>query len=204
MTDVNIIIGRFMPLHLGHISILQKMYNENSFPTIICNIHNTKFDEKHPFSDELITKEMDKCLKGEDYYQGHIFVKSAAIDIIGKELHDQGYTPHLWGCGTDRAKAFEKMANNPKYRKNGELPDDFKVFVVDRDEHSADVAGISATKVREALKNDDKAAFVKMMPDGAQSLYDDFKKAYDKVMEKNESLSSLSDYMTNDNFYDFE
>lgn len=203
MKDVNIIVGRFMPMHLGHISILQKMYNENDYPTVVCCIHNTKFDAKHPFSDELITKEMDKCLNGEDYYEGHIFVKSAAIDIIGKELHDQGFVPHLWGCGTDRAKAFEKMASNQKYRKNGELPDDFKVFVVERDEKSADIEGISATKVRQALADDDKATFVKMMPDGAQSLYDDFKKAYDKVMEKNESLS-LEFYINNYNFYDFE
>lgn len=203
MKDVNIIVGRFMPMHLGHISILQKMYNENGFPTVVCCIHNTKFDAKHPFSDELITKEMDKCLNGEDYYEGHIFVKSAAIDIIGKELHDQGFVPHLWGCGTDRAKAFEKMASNQKYRKAGELPDDFKVFVVERDEKSADIEGISATKVRQALADDDKATFVKMMPDGAQSLYDDFKKAYDKVMEKNESLS-LEAYINNYNFYDFE
>ena len=203
MKDVNIIVGRFMPMHLVHISILQKMYNENGYPTVVCCIHNTKFDAKHPFSDELITKEMDKCLNGEDYYEGHIFVKSAAIDIIGKELHEQGFVPHLWGCGTDRAKAFEKMASNEKYRKDGELPDDFKVFVVERDEKSADIEGISATKVRQALADDDKAAFVKMMPDGAQSLYDDFKKAYDKVMEKNESLS-LEAYINNYNFYDFE
>lgn len=203
MKDVNIIVGRFMPMHLGHISILQKMYNENGYPIVVCCIHNTKFDAKHPFSDELITKEMDKCLNGEDYYEGHIFVKSAAIDIIGKELHDQGFVPHLWGCGTDRAKAFEKMASNQKYRKAGELPDDFKVFVVERDEKSADIEGISATKVRQALADDDKATFVKMMPDGAQSLYDDFKKAYDKVMEKNESLS-LEAYINNYNFYDFE
>lgn len=203
MKDINIIVGRFMPMHLGHISIMQKMYNENGYPTVVCCIHNTKFDAKHPFSDDLITKEMDKCLKNEDYYEGHIFVKSAAIDIIGKELHDQGFVPHLWGCGTDRGKAFEKMASNQKYRKDGELPDDFKVFVVERDEKSANIEGISATKVRQALADDDKAAFVKMMPDGAQSLYNDFKKAYDNVMEKNESLS-LEAYINNYNFYDFE
>lgn len=84
------------------------------------------------------------------------------------------------------------MASNPKYRDEGMLPEDFKVFVVERDDTSDDVAGISATKVRAAISSDDKEAFVKMMPDGAQSLYKEFQEQLSKV---NESMMSLEDYV---------
>ena len=64
-----------------------------------------------------------------------------------------------------------------------DFPDDFKLCVVKRDEQSSNVDGISATKVREAIKNDDKAAFVKMMPDGAEKLFDKFKEAISQIKE---------------------
>lgn len=173
------------------------MFKENGFPTVICYIQNKKFDKKHPFSDSLIQKEYDKCLKDEKWYEDAIPVSSADIIEIGKMLNEKGYAPHLWGCGTDRKASYEKMANNEKYRKEGMLPDDFKVFVVERDETSSDVAGISATKVRNAIASDDKQEFVKMMPDGAQSLYDDFKEELSKVTE---SLWALEDYVINKDF----
>ena len=174
-------IGRFMPFHKGHASVLQALYKENGYPCVVCCVSNTKFDTKHPFSDDLIEKEFDTCLKGEDYYLDKIMIKSAAIDKVGEELAKKGYVAHLWGCGTDREKQYQRMATNKKYLTD--FPDDFKLFVVKRDEQSSNVDGISATKVREAIKNGDKAAFVKMMPDGAEKLFDKFKEAISQIKE---------------------
>ena len=200
MTNVNIISGRCQPFTLGHQSILEALYKENKYPTVLCLIHNTKFDSKHPFSDELIKKEIDTCLKGKDFYQDIIWIKNAAIDKIGEELAKKDYSAHLWGCGTDRAKSYERMASNKKYLKD--FPDDFKVFVVDRDETSSAVDGISATKVRQAIKDDDKAAFVKMMPDGAQKLFNEFKEELSKVNE--DAICSLGSYVENNNLFDID
>ena len=200
MTNVNIISGRCQPFTLGHQSILEALYKENKYPTVLCLIHNTKFDSKHPFSDELIKKEIDTCLKGKDFYQDIIWIKNAAIDKIGEELAKKDYSAHLWGCGTDRAKSYERMASNKKYLKD--FPDDFKVFVVDRDETSSAVDGISATKVRQAIKDDDKATFVKMMPDGAQKLFNEFKEELSKVNE--DVICSLGSYVENDNLFDID
>ena len=196
--DVNIMVGRTQPFTLGHQSILEALYKENEYPTVLCLIHNTKFDSKHPFSDDLIKKEIDTCLNGKDFYQDIIWVKNAAIDKIGEELVKKGYSAHLWGCGTDREKMYKSMANNKKYLKD--FPDDFKVFVVERDETSSAIDGISATKVRQAIKDDDKAAFVKMMPDGAQKLFDEFKEELSKVNEG--VICSLVNYVKNDNLFD--
>lgn len=200
MVDVNIVIGRLQPGTRGHQLLLETMYKENGYPTVLCLIHNTKFDAKHPFSDDLIKKEIDICWKGKEFYQDLIWIKSAAIDKIGEELAKKEYSAHLWGCGADRAKSYEKMASNKKYLKD--FPDDFKVFVLDRDENSDGVEGISATKVREAIKSDDKDTFKKMMPDGAQKLFDEFKTELSKVNES--SMSSLKDYMDNENYFDIE
>ena len=203
--DVNIMVGRTQPFTLGHQSILEALYKENKYPTVLCLIHNTKFDAKHPFSDELIKKEIDTCLKGKDFYQDTIWVKNAAIDKIGEALKEKGYSAHLWGCGTDREKMYKAMASNKKYLKD--FPEDFKVFVIDRDETSSAVDGISATKVRQAIKDDDKGAFVKMMPDGAQKLFDGFKEELSKINESkvNENIAcSLENYVENDNLFDID
>lgn len=200
MKDVNLFSGRFMPFTAGHVSVLEALYKENGYPTVVACIKNTKFDSKHPFSDELIKKEFDTCLKGKDYYIDQIYISSAAIDKIGEELAKKGYSAHLWGCGTDRAKSYERMASNKKYLKD--FPNDFKVFVVDRNETSSAVDGISATKVRQAIKDDDKAAFVKMMPDGAQKLFDEFKEELSKVNE--DAICSLGSYVENDNLFDID
>lgn len=199
--DVNIMVGRTQPFTLGHQSILEALYKENEYPTVLCLIHNTKFDSKHPFSDDLIKKEIDTCLNGKDFYQDIIWVKNAAIDKIGEELVKKGYSAHLWGCGTDREKMYKSMASNKKYLKD--FPEDFKVFVIERDETSSAVDGISATKVRQAIKDDDKAAFVKMMPDGAQKLFNKFKEELNKLNESNE-INSLDYYVKNDNLFDID
>lgn len=198
--DCNIMIGRFMPFHKGHASVLQALYKENGYPCVVCCVSNTKFDAKHPFQDSLIEKEFDTCLKGEDYYLDKIMIKSAAIDKVGEELAKKGYVAHLWGCGTDREKQYQRMATNKKYLTD--FPDDFKLFVVKRDEQSSDVDGISATKVRESIKNDDKAAFVKMMPDGAEKLFDKFKEELSKVNE--DAICSLGSYVENYNLFDID
>lgn len=40
--DVNIMVGRTQPFTLGHQSILEALYKENGYPTVLCLIHNTK------------------------------------------------------------------------------------------------------------------------------------------------------------------
>lgn len=199
LKDVNIVVGRFQPFTLGHQSLLEALYKENNYPTVICNISNKKFDSKHPFSDDLIKKELDTCLKGEDFYIDQIFIASAAIDKIGAQLKKMGYKAHLWGCGTDREQTYKRMISNKKYLVD--FPEDFDIFVVTRDEKSSGVDGISATKVRNAIKDDDKVEFVKMMPNGAEKLFDDFKEALGQVKE---SKVTLEEYINNQNYFDIE
>lgn len=172
MTKVNIVVGRFQPFTLGHQSIVEALFKENGLPTVVCCISNKKFDSRHPFPDDLIKTELETCYKSQKFFQDVIFIKSANIVEIGEELKKRNYEAHLWGCGVDRKTSYEKMASNPKYTVN--FPEDFKVFALSRDDSSEGIDGISATKVREAIKNNDKESFKKMMPKGSEKMFQDF------------------------------
>lgn len=172
MTKVNIVVGRFQPFTLGHQSIVEALFKENGLPTVVCCISNKKYDSRHPFPDDLIKTELETCYKSQNFFQDVIFIKSANIVEIGEELKKRNYEAHLWGCGTDRKTSYEKMVSNPKYTVN--FPEDFKVFVLSRDDSSEGIDGISATKVREAIKNNDKESFKKMMPKGSEKMFQDF------------------------------
>lgn len=172
MTKVNIVVGRFQPFTLGHQSIVETLFKENGLPAVVCCISNKKFDSRHPFPDDLIKTELETCYKSQKFFQDVIFIKSANIVEIGEELKKRNYEAHLWGCGVDRKTSYEKMVSNPKYTVN--FPEDFKVFAISRDDSSEGIDGISATKVREAIKNNDKESFKKMMPKGSEKMFQDF------------------------------
>lgn len=193
---VNIVLGRFQPFTKGHEKIMTTMFKENGHPTVLLVISNKKFDAKHPFDDTVIQNEFDICYKGKDFYQDIIFVKSADIKAFSEALHDKGYEPVLWGCGTDRYPQFKKMAD--KYKEQFGLLPEFDAFEIKRTDDD-----ISATKVREALKKDDKETYLKMMPDGAEKIYDELKAQLSKIQE---GFMSLQDYIffNETKLYDFD
>lgn len=192
MKKVNIIIGRFQPITLGHIKIVDAMYKENGLPTVICQVSNKKFDTKHPFSDELISEEV-KIIEKNYNVVGQVYVTNADIVKCGNLLHENGFEPILWGCGTDRYASYTKQAD--KYKKDANLLDEFTTFEVKRSDED-----ISATKVREALISGDFETFKKMMPNGTDKLFDKMKEAMESIKE-NRSWISLSEYLSNEKFH---
>ena len=54
--DINLMVGRFQPFTKGHLKCVEAAFAENGFPVRICMIGNTKFDNKHPFTDERIAE----------------------------------------------------------------------------------------------------------------------------------------------------
>lgn len=196
---VNIFLGRFQPFTKGHLKVLELGYKENSLPTVILMIQNTKMDEKHPFSDDLITKEMDIIKK--EYPKliaDTLYVKSADILLFSELLHNNDYEPILWLTGSDRLVPYTKMAE--KYKDQAQLISDFKTFEIKRTDED-----ISATKVRESIKNNDINEYKKLMPINTENLFSDFKDALDNLVieekpkkrrkVKESKLISLSNYI---------
>ena len=192
MKKVNICLGRFMPFTNGHYKMIEYGLKHNGLPTVIFMISNKKMDKKHPFSDELIQKEMDilkKSLKG---IENTVYVSSADIVKLGQWCYENNYEPQLWITGSDRLAPYKRQAENPKYQDLGHFPSSFTTLEVPRTDED-----ISATKVREAIMNDDLDAFKKMMPEGTEKLFDDFKEALSQVKE---CKISLEDYVKESKF----
>ena len=175
---VNIFLGRFQPFTKGHLKVLELGKKENNLPTVILMIQNTKMDSKHPFSDDLIKKEMN-IIKSEykDIIADILYVKSADILAFGELLHENNYEPVLWLTGTDRLIPYTKMAE--KYKDQAGFISDFKTFEIKRGEED-----ISATKVRTAIKDNDIDEYKKLMPNKTDSLFDNFKYALDNLVEE--------------------
>lgn len=183
----NVALGRFQPFTKGHLQMLQDGYDKNGYPAVVFMIANTKFDSKHPFSDELIKKEMDEVMKNYDCIAATVPAKNANIVTIGEKLNEMGYEAHLWLCGDDREAQFKRQAENPKYREQGMFPDDFTTYT-----GTGRTEGVSGTAVREALKADDRKKFDSLVPKGASKLYDEFR---EELLKVEESLKSLAAYV---------
>ena len=192
MKKVNICLGRFMPFTKGHYKMIEYGLKHNVLPTVIFMISNKKMDKKHPFSDELIQKEMDMLKKSLEGIENTVYVSSADIVKLGQWCYENNYEPQLWITGSDRLAAYKRQAENPKYQDLGHFPSSFTTLEVPRTDED-----ISATKVREAIMNDDLDTFKKMMPEGTEKLFDDFKEALSQVKE---CKVSLVDYIQESKF----
>jgi citrate lyase synthetase len=104
---------------------------------------------------------------------------------MAEACREKGYEICAWTCGTDRYNDYKNMAE--KYGEKAGLTDDFQVLEVKRSDED-----ISATKVRQALLNDDKRTFDQMTPFGTlsqhlkgdKSVYEVLKKQINIVMNK--------------------
>lgn len=183
----NVALGRFQPFTKGHLQMLKDGYDKNGYPAVVFMISNKKFDSKHPFSDELISKEMDIIKRKYKFVADTVPATNANIVTIGQKLDEMGYEPHLWLCGDDRETQFKKQAENPKYREAGKLPDDFTTYT-----GTGRTEGVSGTAVRNALKSDDRDEFKRLVPDGVITLFDELKKEIEAVKE---SMSDINNYI---------
>ena len=183
MKKVNICLGRFMPFTKGHYKMIEYGLKQNGLPTVVFMISNKKMDKKHPFSDELMQKEMDMLKKSLKGIENTVYVSSADIVKLGQWCYENNYEPQFWITGSDRLAAYKRQAENPKYQDLGHFPSSFTTLEVPRTDED-----ISATKVREAIMNDDLDTFKKMMPNGTEKLFDEFKEALSQVKESHISL----------------
>lgn len=163
--------------------------------TVIFAIYTPKekVDQKHPFDVDLIKKELEIVRKNYPEIEDVMYVPSADICLWGEMLKKAGYQASVWLTGSDESKSYVEMAMKvPEYEiKNrdnrdcaGAYTKSFYVESIERTEDSDFVSSISGTKVREALKNDDREYFKKAMPKGVDHLFDEMKEAVENAPEK--------------------
>ena len=159
MKEVNLILGRFQPLTNGHLRCVEDIWNEYNRPTVIAMIDTpeSKLDEKHPFPSSILLNIYKDLFKNDKRIEDIVLVKNADIVKNAEILRGLGYEIHSWSCGSDRYKSYSDMSI--KYKDRAKLPDDFKCIEIKRSDED-----ISATKVRQALKNDDFKTFSSLTP----------------------------------------
>ena len=168
---VNFMIGRFQPPTLGHIKVFEELHKKNGLPVMIMLVRAKKKNpDKIPFEDSLIEKMFDDIMKSYKYIEGYRTITTAGIDTIFNQLRPK-YEGVLWGSGTDRVKSYDTQIQ--RYRKELNAGDDLAIYEIKRGDED-----ISASKVREALKDNDEKVFNKLEP---KSLHKYFKQLQKQI-----------------------
>lgn len=178
---VNMFVGRFQPFTLGHAKVLEAIHKENGYPVVVFLIKaksKKKGDEfRKPYSEDLQIKMFKQVQKQYKFLKEIIVLDRGAIDYMFNALRPK-YEPVLWGTGTDRMKSYGGQVNNPIYRDELNVREDFGLFEIPRNDDN-----ISATQVRNALLDGDEALFRKTTPKAIHKMYDVLKSELEKSME---------------------
>lgn len=188
MEKVNVIVGRFQPFTLGHIKGAQEVMNKYNLRTVflVVNTPKEKTDVRHPFPSDIIIKDNERC--GEKWMAGMYPIQNADIGKIMNICREHDFEPVMWTCGTDRVKAYSYQVQD-KYIKMYNITPDFKINEIPRSDED-----ISATAVRNYIKNDDLSGYKKMMPQWTWNCFDKYRDILLSIKES-KCVKSLSDYL---------
>ena len=157
-----VIMGRFHPPTLGHKKLIEKAVKKYNAPVSIFIVKGAKTTkEKAPFPFALQKEIFNKMTK----VPHRVYIISTGF--VGEfihELRNNDFEPVALMAGSDRLKTYKAQVK----RYSEELNLNMKVVEIKRGEED-----ISASKVREALKNDDVETFEKMMD---KKVHNTFKK----------------------------
>lgn len=174
----NVIVGRFQPFTLGHLKMAERMQQENSLPTAIVVVKPSE-SSRFPFGERLTLQLLNEVSHSNSSLHEIVWASTAYIPEIIKALRRKGLEPNLLAHGSDRGPDYRKQMD---YVSNKMYPPltSLNLYEVDRED------GISATKVREALKNGDRETFEKLTPEELNPLYEKLKEALDSGLNTNE------------------
>lgn len=138
---------------------------------------------KRPFTNDLIEKELEIVKRSnKKYFEDVIYVTNAyeAIADFASKVAEGLYEPNYLMCGDDRVDTYSKMINSDKPWKT---PDGKEVDNVLKGKLEVNIGkgrteGVSGTAVRASIIKNDKSAFAKIMPSGADAMFEDFVAAF--------------------------
>lgn len=163
---------------------------------------------KRPFTNALIEKELEIVKQSnKKYFVDVIYVKNAydAIADFAYKVSQGLYEPQYLMCGDDRIDTYTKMIESDKPWKTADGQECENVLkgkmIVNIGKGRTE--GVSGTAVRQSIIKGDKSAFTKIMPNGADRMFDDFVAAFKTFRQTlsdtiNEyiNFTTLRDYIT--------
>ena len=173
--DITVVFGRFNPPTIGHEKLLQSAEKAAQGGDFKIYPSRTQDNKKNPLDPDMKISYMKKMFPK---YEEQIVNDSEMISIFNvlTTAYEEGYKNVNIIVGADRQAEFENLAN--KYNKD--LYDFKQIRVISagvRDADAEGVEGMSASKMRKAVADNDFEAFKKGTPSGAktgdvQAMYD--------------------------------
>ena len=173
--DITVVFGRFNPPTVGHEKLLQAAEKASQGGDLKIYPSRTQDAKKNPLDPDMKVSYMRKMFPK---YEEQIVNDSEMISIFNvlTTAYEEGYKNVNIIVGSDRQAEFENLAN--KYNKD--LYDFKQIRVISagvRDADAEGVEGMSASKMRKAVADNDFEAFKKGTPSGAkqsdvQAMYD--------------------------------
>ena len=164
--DITVVFGRFNPPTIGHEKLLQAAEKAAQGGDFKIYPSRTQDAKKNPLDPDMKVSFMRKMFPK---YEEQIVNDSEMISIFNvlTTAYEEGYKNVNIIVGADRQAEFENLAN--KYNKD--LYDFKQIRVISagvRDADAEGVEGMSASKMRKAVADDDYAAFKSGSPSGAK------------------------------------
>lgn len=152
--------GRFQPITKAHASIIETIGKENKSGTIflVKGKATSKDKEANPFDAEIQQKMLEKIAPK------NVQIKIIPTGFFVDELNEMPYDNFVAYAGTDRVGAYKRFTS---YLEEGKTLEIKEIKRGDDD--------ISATKVRDALKNGDEKEFKKLTDSRIHSMYNELK-----------------------------
>ena len=173
--DITVVFGRFNPPTTGHEKLLQAAEKAAQGGDFKIYPSRTQDPKKNPLDPDMKVSYMRKMFPK---YEEQIVNDSEMISIFNvlTTAYEEGYKNVNIIVGADRQAEFENLAN--KYNKD--LYDFKQIRVISagvRDADAEGVEGMSASKMRKAVTDDNYEAFKQGTPKGlndgeVRSLYD--------------------------------
>lgn len=166
-------VGRFQPFTNGHLACIQSVMHDKGIKTFILPTHGNGKPEK-PIMGDVQDKMLAKVREAhQDLIAGVEYGFGAKIDSNVELIRKHGFEPVAWITGSDHEAAYRNMIM--RYGKELKLNPDFDMIILGRDPEDTGVAGVSATKVREAIVTGNEKEFNRMMPEELHDMFNEFR-----------------------------
>lgn len=178
--SVNILIGGFQPVTMGHIKAAKALKEKNGNKTVFIAIKRETPTKKSPFSLGL-TKLMLNKVQQEypELIENVMIVPSGQISDIIKELRPQ-YEPILWGTTDRRVKDYALQFD---YIKKRDIPlrisKDFKIVELP--------SFVKSEEIIDMIRNSNFEGFKKETPASISSEFFNLQKEVGKTIDVNEA-----------------
>lgn len=196
-TSVNLLIGSFQPITMGHIKAAKKLKEQNNNKVILVVIKD-KETKKSPFSLKNTKLMLEKVKKEySDLIEGFEIISSGQIEEVLKTLQPK-YKPTLWGTSETRLKDYVLQLDFIKKKSIPlRLDKDFKLVKLPTFVKSEDVIKLikdsNLEKFKDAVPTSIVSLFFNLQEDLKKSMNEVAKPQFKSIFESKEIETEIVD-----------